>query len=135
MRRKIIPYNKNLKVLAKNLRNASTLGEILLWKQLNGKQFYGFDFHRQKPLLNFIVDFYCYELNLVIEIDGNYHNHEITYIKDRERDALLAEYQLTVLRFTEQEVRHQITNVLLAIEQYIQQHTPNPSQEGNIITQ
>ena len=76
MRRKLIPYNPKLKDLAKKLRNDSTLGEILLWRELNNKQMYGYDFHRQKPLLNYIVDFYCYKLNLVIEIDGLYHNHE-----------------------------------------------------------
>jgi very-short-patch-repair endonuclease len=82
MKRKIIPYNPNLKQLARNLRNDSTLGEALLWKELNGKQMHGFDVHRQKPLLNYIVDFYCYELNLVIEIDGHYHNHEEQYKLD-----------------------------------------------------
>ncbi len=69
MPRKIIPYNLSLKVLAKNLRNNSTPGEIALWQELKTKQFYGYDFHRQKPLLNYIADFYCAELNLIIEIE------------------------------------------------------------------
>jgi very-short-patch-repair endonuclease len=68
MKRKIIPYNPQLKELARRLRNDGTLGEALLWKELNNKQLYGYDFHRQKPLLNYIVDFYCHELNLVIEL-------------------------------------------------------------------
>src|ERR1700744_2241908 len=105
MRRKLIPYNPKLKELAKKLRNDSTLGEVLLWKQLNNKQMYGYDFHRQKPLLKYIVDFYCYELNLVIEIDGNYHNYEERYQADLLRDKELGNYNLTILRFTEQEVR------------------------------
>ena len=75
IKRRIIPYNPNLKLLAKDLRNNSTFGEVILWKKLKGKQFFGYDFHRQKPLLDYIVDFYCAELNLIIEIDGNYHNH------------------------------------------------------------
>jgi len=82
MPRKPIPYNPNLKQLARKLRNDSTLGEILLWKELNNKQFYSYDFHRQKPLLNYIADFYCYELALVIEIDGRYHTHIETYELD-----------------------------------------------------
>lgn len=56
MPRKIIPYNSQLKQLAKNLRNDSTLGEVLLWNELKGKKFSNFDFHRQKPLLNYIAD-------------------------------------------------------------------------------
>jgi very-short-patch-repair endonuclease len=76
MKRKIIPYNKNLKILARNLRNNSTLSEILLWKQLKGKQIFGYDFHRQKPIGDYIVDFYCSELLLAIEIDGSSHNEK-----------------------------------------------------------
>jgi very-short-patch-repair endonuclease len=131
MRRKIIPYNPKLKDFAKRLRNDSTLGEVLLWKELNTKQFYGHDFHRQKPLLNYIVDFYCRELNLVIEIDGQYHNHEETYKLDLLREQELAKYDLTILRFTEHEVKKDMANVLRVIEQHILEHTPDPSQEGN----
>ena len=61
---------------------------------------YGYDFHRQKPLLNYIVDFYCYELNLVIEIDGLHHNHEEKYKADLLRDKELEKYDLIILRFT-----------------------------------
>src|SRR5689334_16906830 len=112
MRRKLIPYNPKLKELAKKLRNDSTLGEVLLWKELNNKQMYGYDFHRQKPLLNYIVDFYCYELDLVIEVDGQYHNHEEKSEADVLRDKELGNHNLTVLRFTEQEVRKDMINVL-----------------------
>ena len=137
MPRKIVPYNTNLKQLARKLRNESTLGETLLWKELRNKQFHGYDFHRQKPLLNYIVDLYCYELDLVIEIDGSYHNHFETYELDLLREKELEAYNLTIIRFTEQEVKKDITNVLRTIETYIlaygnnAEHTPNPSQEGN----
>jgi very-short-patch-repair endonuclease len=126
MKRQLIPYNQNLKQLARNLRNDSTLGEVLLWKELNNKQMYGFDFHRQKPLLNYIVDFYCYELGLIIEIDGRYHDHEEQYKLDTVRETELAAYDLTILRFTEMEVRKDMTNVLRAIEKHVVEHTPNP---------
>ena len=119
MRRKIIPYNKELKLLARRLRNDSTLGEILLWNELKGKKILGFDFHRQKPLLNYIVDFYCYELNLIIEIDGRYHDNEEQYKLDISRETELAEFGVTVIRFTEIEVRKEMTNVLRTLEQYI----------------
>jgi very-short-patch-repair endonuclease len=57
MQRKIIPYQPYLKELARKLRNDSTLGEVLLWNEIKNKQFHGYDFHRQKPLLNYIADF------------------------------------------------------------------------------
>lgn len=123
MKRKIIPYNTNLKQLARRLRNDSTLGEILLWKQLNNKQLYGYDFHRQKPLLNYIADFYCYELGLIIEVDGIYHSYEEQYNLDLLRENDLKEYGLAILRFTEQEVKTNMINVLTTIETYIiEQH-------------
>ncbi|MCW3083520.1 MAG: hypothetical protein JWP12_886 [Bacteroidetes bacterium] len=134
MTRKIIPYNPNLKNLARDLRNNSTLGEVLLWKKIKGKQFFCYDFHRQKPLLEYIVDFYCAELNLVIEIDGKYHNDEAVYFKDLEREKNLQNQDLTILRFTENDIRQKMLMVLRAIEIYIEEfekHTPGPSQEGN----
>jgi very-short-patch-repair endonuclease len=132
MPRKIIPYNSYLKDLAKKLRNDSTLGEILLWKELNNKQMHGYDFHRQKPLLNYIVDFYCYELNLVIEVDGQYHNHEEQDRADLLRDKELEKYDLTILRFTEQEVRKDMINVLRTIEQHIMENTDGLSEDGSL---
>ncbi len=134
MNRRIIPYNPNLKQLARDLRNDSTLGEIILWKKLKGKQIFGYDFHRQKPLLEYIVDFYCAELNLIIEIDGYSHQNEEAYIKDKNRQEELEQYNLYFLRFTDKEIKTQMQSVLRAIEIYInefEQHTPNPSQEGN----
>ena len=92
---------------------------------------YGYDFHRQKPLLNYIADFYCCELNLVIEIDGSYHTYQEKFELDLLRTEELEKYSLTVLRFTEMEVRKDMQNVLRVIELYITQHTPSPSQEGN----
>ena len=132
MRRTIIPFNSNLKELARKLRNDSTLGEVLLWNELKNKQMYGYDFHRQKPLLNYIVDLYCFELNLVIEIVGRYHNYEEKYNTDILRDQELGKYNLTVLRFTEQEVRKDMVNVLRAIEQHVLEHNPDLSPTGEL---
>ena len=133
MKRKIIPYNSKLKDLARNLRNNSTKSEIKLWKYLKGKQLLGYDFHRQKPLLNYIVDFYCYELNLVIELDGYSHHFKETVVKDEIKQAELEKVGLTVLRFDDNEVMNDINNVLRSLEIYVdeyEKHTPNPSQEG-----
>lgn len=79
--RKIIPYNPILKKRAQDLRNNSTPSEIRLWIHLKGKQLCGYDFHRQKPLDNFIVDFYCNELMLAIELDGYSHTLDETFEK------------------------------------------------------
>ena len=59
MKRKIIPYNPKLKDLAKELRQNMTLSEILLWKKLRNKQMFGYDFDRQRPIDEYIIDFYC----------------------------------------------------------------------------
>jgi very-short-patch-repair endonuclease len=82
--RNIYHYNPKLKKRARQLRNNSTLSEVLLWNELKSGKMKGKDFHRQKPILNFIVDFFCPELELVIEIDGNSHDKENSYEKDRE---------------------------------------------------
>ena len=75
-RNKIIPYRRDLKVKARRLRNESTYSEILLWQEIKNKQL-GYQFHRQVPLLDYIVDFYCHELHLAIEVDGNCHESDL----------------------------------------------------------
>ncbi len=125
MKRQLIPYNPKLKELARKLRNDSTKSEIKLWLELKGKQVYGYDFHRQKPLLNYIVDFYCYELELVIELDGYSHQFEETVIKDELKEAGLRTHGLTILRFDDVEVMNDMPNVLRTIEQYILEYEKN----------
>ena len=132
-KRNIIPYNPKLKQLTRNLRNNSTKSEIILWLKLKNKQFYGYDFHRQKPLANFIVDFYCYELKLVIELDGYSHEFLEVQQKDQIKDTHLKTFGLTVIRFSDYQVLNDMENVLRALEHYVncfEEHTPNPSQEG-----
>ncbi|MDT3404858.1 endonuclease domain-containing protein [Mucilaginibacter terrae] len=119
MPRKIIPYKAHLKELARQLRNNSTPAEIKLWQELRNKQFHNYDFQRQKPLLNYIVDFYCAELDLVIEIDGRYH--EGISEADAQRDAELGIYNLTVIRFSEFEVINDMFNVLKTLEAYLEE--------------
>jgi very-short-patch-repair endonuclease len=118
-RRKIIPYNPKLKEYARQLRNNSTKSEIYLWKYLKGKQMMGYDFHRQKPLDNYIVDFYCYELMVAIEIDGYTHLLEEVQVKDKKKEKRLNELGITVLRFQDDLVFNDIENVLRKIEVYI----------------
>ncbi|MFE3869585.1 endonuclease domain-containing protein [Flavobacterium sp. LS2P90] len=133
-KRKIIPYNPKLKEFARQLRNNSTETEIFLWLKLKGKQMYGYDFHRQKPIDNFILDFFCYELMLGIEVDGYSHEFLEVYSKDCIKEKRMNEFGITILRFSDEQVLKDMENVIRAIESYIyeyEEHTPNPSQEGN----
>jgi len=82
----------------------------------------GYDFHRQKPLDNFIADFFCHELKLVIELDGYTHQWDETIIKDRIKEQKLNELGLKVLRFEDEEVYKYMYRVLEAIEAYIDEY-------------
>jgi very-short-patch-repair endonuclease len=118
-KRKIIPYNPKLTALGRKLRNESTETEIYLWLKLKGKQMYGYDFHRQKPIDNYILDFFCYDLLLGIEVDG--YSHEIleVYNKDRIKEKRMNELGITILRFSDFEVLKDMENVIRAIEFFI----------------
>ena len=114
-----LPYNKNLKAFSRKLRNHSTPGEILLWKQLRAGKMRGFTFNRQKPLGNYIVDFYCKPLQLVIEVDGGYHFEKEQKILDAERQKILEEMDLSFLRFHDEEIRKDMDSVLNRIDDYV----------------
>ncbi|NER12710.1 DUF559 domain-containing protein [Leptobacterium flavescens] len=114
----MIPYDPKLKELAKSLRKNSTLSEVLLWQKIKQRA-YGFQFHRQVPMLDYIVDFYCHELKLVIEIDGNSHDHK--YFYDMKRQGRLEAYGVRFLRFSNAEVKNNMFGVLLALEETIEQ--------------
>ena len=131
-KRKIIPYNPELKILAKELRRNMTLSEVLLWNELKQKKVLGFDFDRQRPIGNFIVDFYCKELSLAIEIDGDTHIYKYEY--DDERQRSLEKVGVRFLRFEDIEIKKNMNNVLRVIEDWIEKNrpTPNPSEEGNL---
>ena len=116
MKNKFIPYNKNLKEFSKQLRKDSTKSEVKLWNEIKGKKLNGYKFNRQKPLLNYIVDFYCKELNLVIELDGITHYNEENYKKDEIRQKELEKYNLNFLRFNDNEVIDDINNVLRVLK-------------------
>jgi very-short-patch-repair endonuclease len=100
MRYQIIHYNPKLKELARQLRNNMTPGEISLWKYVKGKQMMGYDFDRQRPIDEFIVDFYCKQLMLAIEIDGSSLDSEEAQKRDRQRQARLESLGVRFLRFT-----------------------------------
>ncbi len=119
-RRKIIPYNSHLKKFAKQLRNNSTKTEIFLWMKLRRKQMFGYDFHRQKPIDKYILDFYCYELNLGIELDGYSHDFIEVIQKDSKKTLRLKNLGISILRFSDDQVINDMENVLREIEAYIE---------------
>lgn len=114
-----LSYNKNLKEYSRDLRNHATLSEILLWQKLKASQFRGYAFNRQKPLGNFIVDFYCKKLQLVIEIDGDSHYFAEAIVKDRRRQLILEEMDLSFLRFSDNDVKKSMPFVLQEIAAFI----------------
>ncbi|TDI86808.1 MAG: endonuclease domain-containing protein [Caldithrix sp.] len=109
------PYNKNLKQPSRELRKNMTDAELLLWSRLRKKQVKGVQFYRQKPLGNYIVDFYCPAANLIVEVDGGQHYTDEGKTKDRERDNYLASLDLKVLRFSNSDVLKEIDAVLQMI--------------------
>lgn len=106
------PYNKYLKLPSRDLRNNMTDAEQLLWRKLRRKQILGLQFYRQKPILNFIVDFYCPAANLVIECDGRQHYTAEGLEADRARDQALAQLGLNVLRFDNRQILTEIDGVV-----------------------
>jgi very-short-patch-repair endonuclease len=112
-----IYYNPKLKNLARELRKKGVLSEVLLWDCLRGKQMKGYRFMRQKPIDNFIVDFCCSKLRLIIEIDGV--SHEERFEADKSRQEKLERMGFVFLRFYDLDVKKNIDGVLERIECWI----------------
>jgi len=113
MSNKIIPYRAELREYSRYLRKNSTLSEILLWKNIKNR-ILKVQFHRQVPILDYIVDFYCHEIGLAIEIDGNSHDHKFFY--DAKRQGRLEKQGVNFLRFSDIEVKKDMVNVLTEIQ-------------------
>ncbi|AHG85605.1 hypothetical protein F544_3710 [Bibersteinia trehalosi USDA-ARS-USMARC-190] len=113
------PYVKSLKPNSQKLRTAQTEAERRLWYRIRGDQL-GVRFYRQKPLLSYIVDFYCPKAKLVVELDGGQHYEPEHQANDKIRDAELASLGLTVLRFDNYQVMTEIESVIEAIWLHIQ---------------
>jgi very-short-patch-repair endonuclease len=116
-----IPYKIELKEYARQNRLNPTLSEKLLWKKLKGKQIKGYDFHRQKPLGRYIFDFYCFNLKLLIECDGETHTHYETQEKDRNKEDYAKSIGYSVLRFDDVDVINNMEGVLKIIYDYVEE--------------
>ncbi|MEQ9266613.1 MAG: endonuclease domain-containing protein [Balneolaceae bacterium] len=110
-RNTIIPYNPQLRVYARELRNNSTLSEILLWKEIKNRKL-GVQFHRQVPMYKYIADFFCHEIKLAIEIDGSSHNNPRQKEKDRMRDYNLKQFGVRVIRIEDIDVKRNLNSVI-----------------------
>jgi very-short-patch-repair endonuclease len=99
MKRNIIPYNPKLKEMAKQLRQNMTFSEVKLWNELKNGQLMEYDFDRQRPVGNYIVDFFCKDLQLAIEVDGITHLDEKVIVKDFVRQEEIESYGVNFLRF------------------------------------
>ena len=108
----MLPYNKNLKQFSRDLRKNMTDAEKRLWSRIRGKQLKGFQFYRQKPVGDYIVDFICPKAKLVVELDGGQHYTEEGRQKDKVRDEYLAGLGLQVLRFSDRDILTQTDSVL-----------------------
>ena len=112
-----LPYNPELVARAKKLRKNMTVAEKKLW--------YGYlrtfthRVHRQRPINHYIVDFYCPKLKLVIEVDGDSHFTSEAQEYDRRRTEILEGYGLQVVRFTNEQVKHDFEGVCQTIEKYL----------------
>ena len=114
-------YNPALKKNARRLRSNMTDAEQALWQRMRRKQVHGVQFYRQKPLLNFIVDFYCPAAKLVIEVDGSQHTEAAYREMDQSRDAALAGLGQMVLRFDNRQVLLETDAVVEAIGECVKE--------------
>ncbi len=105
-----LPYNPELKERAKELRKASNLSEVLFWQEVKNKRFKNLDFDRQKIIGNYIVDFYCSNYNVVIEIDGSTHDNKQEY--DEQRDVYLQGLGLTVIHIKDIDIKKDLNKVM-----------------------
>ena len=114
----MFPFNKNLKPFARELRKNMTDAERALWSKLRRKQINGRIFYRQKNIGNYIVDFFCPGLKLVVDLDGGQHYTVEGRAKDSSRDKYLVNLGLKVLRFSDRDVLKDMEGVLTVLYEH-----------------
>ena len=116
----MLPFDRNLKPLARNLRSNMTDAEQLVWSKVRRKQLGDLQFYRQKNIGRYIVDFYCPKGKLILEIDGGQHYEREGMKKDHQRDSYLHGLGLNVLRFSDIDVLKNIDGVVDRIQEDLQ---------------
>jgi very-short-patch-repair endonuclease len=114
MNQRYLPYNKNLVERARKMRKNMTVAEQKIWYQYLRN--FQYKVLRQRPIDNYIVDFYCPQLKLVIEVDGDSHFRKETQEYDQKRTDILESYGLKVIRFTNEEIINNLEGVCQTIE-------------------
>ncbi len=104
---------------ARENRKNPTPGELKVWQYLRAHRFMQLDFTRQKPIANYIVDFYCKKYKLAIEIDGHSHEFKDVIAKDAKKEAFLQTIGITIIRVKEVEVLKEVTLLLDQIEAFV----------------
>ena len=112
--------------MAKELRARMTEPEKILWEKLRLKQLGSYRFKAQHPIGEFIVDFYCHKSRLVIEIDGGYHDQRDQQDYDVNREKILSEFGLKIIRFKNEDVLDRINCVLEEITRNLKTHVREP---------
>ena len=107
---------------ARELRNKLTPAEKSFWLRLK-EQFPEYKFRRQHPISIYIADFYCHKLKLVIEIDGSVHDSEEAKLKDEKREKDLMKLDLTVIRFTNEQIKNEVESVIETVSSIIEKLT------------
>jgi very-short-patch-repair endonuclease len=125
-------FNKaNQKIKRKTLRKNLPLAEIILWDRLKGRQLEGYKFRRQYSVEDFVIDFYCPELKLAVEVDGDSHYTEDALFSDRKRQIEIETFGIRFRRFSNREIYENVEGVLLKIQERIKQITsPTPPCKG-----
>jgi len=111
---------------ARRLRENPTKPECILWERLKNKQL-GYKIRRQHPLGSFILDFYCHQLKLCIEVDGEYHNQDLQILRDEERTNQIIYSGLWLIRFSNYRVVNNVEEVVSEIKHLIEKHLSEKS--------
>lgn len=111
---------------ARELRRMITPAERIVWYELRNRYLSGYKFRRQHPVREFIVDFFCPEKELVVEIDGGIHQQPEVRERDENRTAELERLGLTIIRFSNEEVMNDIDEVMRKIEEHLTPHPLSP---------
>ena len=122
----LVPYRHDLKNLSRRLRKQMTDAELKLWGRIRRKRICGVQFYRQKPLLDFIVDFYAPKARLVIEVDGGQHFEPEHQRRDALRDQRLEKQGIRVLRYDNTKVLKELDAVVEEIHHIVEKRLQHP---------
>ncbi|MCK4859620.1 MAG: endonuclease domain-containing protein [Candidatus Omnitrophica bacterium] len=112
--------------LAKEFRKSPTKSEKIMWNAIRNRQCLNLKFRRQHLIKGYLVDFYCYELKLAIEIDGSVHLDDIQIKKDIERQKIIEDQGIKFFRVKSEDVEYNIKKVLNRLEIFINNNFPSP---------